>query len=123
MLGRSLKSAKKAGSSFERMVADYLAEALDDRGIDRQVRTGAKDLGDVRGVTIWGRKIAVECKNVLKMALPQWLREAEVERGNLDGLAGVVVHKRHGSAKPGEQLVTMTLADFAALLSGSRCSE
>ncbi|MFJ2619715.1 hypothetical protein [Glutamicibacter sp. NPDC087344] len=108
---------------MERVTADYLARALDDDGIDRQVRTGALDLGDVRGVKIWGQPVAIECKDVATMALPAWLREAERERGNLDALAGVVVHKRRGSAIPGEQLVTMTLRDFGALLSGARPDE
>lgn len=122
-VGRNLKSAKAAGSWLESITAKYLAAALDDDGIDRQVRVGALDIGDVRGVKIWGQRVAVECKNVATMALPAWLREAEVERGNLDALAGVVVHKRRGSRDPGSQLVTMTLRDFAALLSGARPDE
>lgn len=119
-MGRSLKSAKAAGTRFEGSVAKFLAKAVDDDGIDRQVRTGAKDLGDVRGVRIWGQPVAVECKDVATMALPAWLREAEVERGNKDALVGVVVHKRRGTADPADQYVTMTLLDFAALIAGAR---
>lgn len=119
-MGRSLRSAKNAGSRFERVTADYLAKALDDDGIDRQVKTGALDLGDVRGVKIWGQPVAIECKDVATMALPAWLREAEMERGNKDALAGVVVHKKRGTGDPGSQYVTMTLKDFAALLAGAR---
>ena len=37
---------------------------------------------------------------------------------NDDARVGVVVHKRHGKASPGEQLVTMRLQDFARLLGG-----
>lgn len=119
-MGRSLKSAKAAGTRFEGSVAKFLAKAVDDDGIDRQVRTGAKDLGDVRGVRIWGQPVAIECKDVATMALPAWLREAEVERGNKDALVGVVVHKRRGTADPADQYVTMTLLDFAALIAGAR---
>lgn len=119
-MGRSLRSAKNAGTRMERMTADYLAAALDDDGIDRQIKTGALDLGDVRGVKIWGQRVAVEVKNTAKVNLSGWVAEAEVERGNLDALAGVVVHKRHGRAAPEDQWVTMTLKDFAALLAGSR---
>ena len=120
ILGRSLKSAKNAGTRMERLTADYLAEALDDDGIDRQVKVGALDLGDVRGVKIWGQPVAIECKDVATMALPAWLREAEIERGNKDALAGVVVHKKRGTADPGSQYVTMSLRDFASLLAGAR---
>ncbi|KUM31867.1 hypothetical protein AQ436_01755 [Arthrobacter sp. EpRS66] len=119
-MGRSLKSAKAAGTRFEGSVAKFLAKAVDDDGIDRQVRTGAKDLGDIRGVRIWGQPVAIECKDVATMALPAWLREAEVERGNKDALVGVVVHKRRGTADPADQYVTMTLLDFAALIAGAR---
>lgn len=120
---RTLKSAKSAGSRMERVTADYLARALDDDGIDRQVRMGALDTGDVRGVKIHGQKIAIEVKNVAKMNLAGWAKEAEVERGNLDALAGVIVHKRHGNGVPGDQWVTLTLRDFAAIISGARDPE
>lgn len=46
---RNHRSAKKAGTRFERSVADYLAATLDDR-IDRRVKAGNKDCGDIGGV-------------------------------------------------------------------------
>ena len=116
---RSRSSAKAAGSWFERLMADWLAAQLDDDGIDRQVKVGARDIGDIRGVKAHGQRIAVECKEVARIALPAWVREAEVERGNLDALAGVVIHKRTGTRKPEEQFVTMTAADFVALITGA----
>lgn len=110
------------GATFERLVADYLAGALDDEGVDRQIKTGRKDKGDIRGVKVHGWRIAIECKNTTRTNLSGWVNEAEIERGNLDALAGVVVHKRTGKGKAqmGETYVTMTLADFAALLTGTR---
>jgi hypothetical protein len=108
------------GGTFERMVADYLARELDDDGIDRQVKTGTHDKGDIRGVKLHGQRIAVECKNWKANPIPTALREVEVERGNLDALAGVAIIKRHGKGKPEDQLVVMTLADFAAILKGTR---
>ena len=116
---RSRASAKKAGSSFERSTADYLAAVVDDR-IDRRVKNGAKDRGDIGGVRIHGQRIVLECKNAAKTSLGPWATEAETERGNDDALAGVIVHKRHGKGQPADQWVTMTLADFAALLTGNR---
>lgn len=110
------------GATFERMVADYMAAKLDDDGVDRQVKTGTKDKGDVRGVKIHGQRLAVECKYWAKLALSVWVKEVEIERGNLDALAGVVIHKRKGKGKGqmGEQFVTMTLDDLLALILGQR---
>ena len=116
---RTRASAKKAGSTFERTTADYLAVVVDDR-IDRRVKNGAKDRGDIGGVRIHGQRVVLECKNTAKTSLGPWATETEIERGNDDALAGVIVHKRHGTANPAEQWVTMTLADFAALLTGNR---
>lgn len=118
-MSRNRQSAKKAGASFERLVADYLRDHVDDR-IDRRPKTGAKDRGDIGGLrTVHGRIVA-ECKNTAQQRLSEWVGEAEIERGNDDALVGVVIHKRHGRAAAGEQYVTMRLADFAALLSGER---
>jgi len=116
---RTRASAKKAGSSFERQVADYLALTVDDR-IDRRVKSGTKDRGDIGGVRIHGLRVVLECKNTAKTSLGTWANEAETERGNDDALAGVIVHKRHGKGQPADQWVTLTLADFAALLTGNR---
>jgi hypothetical protein len=118
-MSRSRASAKKAGSSFERSTADYLASVVDDR-IDRRVKAGNKDRGDIGGVRIHGQRIVLECKNTAKTSLGPWANEAEIERGNDDALAGVVIHKRHGKGRPEDQWVTLTLADFAAILTGNR---
>lgn len=120
-MGRSLKSAKAAGSRFERLIADYLAEALNDDRIDRRVKTGAKDCGDIAGVRAYGgQRVVVECKDTAKVSLPQWVREAQIEADNDDALVGVVVHKRHGVGAPGGQWVSMTVDDLVALLTGQR---
>lgn len=116
---RTRATARKAGTAFERLVADYLAATVDDR-IDRRPKMGAQDRGDIAGVRCHGRRIVIECKNTTRPDLSGALAEAEVERGNDDALAGVVAHKRHGKGDPAAQLVTMTLADFAALLCGVR---
>lgn len=116
---RSRASAKAAGTRFEREVADYLARWVDER-IDRRVRYGRSDRGDIAGLTISGARVVAEVKNCTRTALAAWAAEAELERGNDDALVGVVVHKRHGHAAPGDQWVTMTLRDFAALLALAR---
>lgn len=118
-MARSRSSAKAAGSKFEREVADYLAEHVDDR-IDRRVKTGAKDRGDIAGIRFFGKRIVLECKNVTKMALSTWMNETELERGNDDALAGLIVHKRHGKGRMEDQWVTTTLGEFTALLTQER---
>ncbi len=120
---RNRRSAKAAGSLFESQVAGYLADALDDDRIERRARNGSKDRGDVGGVrTATGERVVVECKDVRKLNLSGWVDEAEVERGNDDAAVGVVAHKRlrFGAKNMGGTYVTMTLADFAVLLGGTR---
>lgn len=115
-MARTRASAKKAGTAFERLVADYLATHVDDR-IDRRVKTGAQDKGDIANVRdSYGRKIVIECKNTTRLALGTWIREAHQEAINDRAHVGLVVHKRHGNAAPEDQWVTMTLTDLVALL-------
>lgn len=118
-MGRSRASAKKAGSTFERQVADYLALYVDDR-IDRRVKTGSEDKGDIAGVRVHGERMVLECKDTAKISLGTWAGEAEVERVNDKALVTAVVHKRHGKGQPGDQWVTLTLRDLVALMTGVR---
>lgn len=116
---RNLTTARKAGARFERQQADYLAQVLNDDRIDRRVKTGAADKGDIGGVrTINGARVVIECKDTARLNLSLWLREAEVERGNDGAQIGVVMHKRIGTADPAMQYVTMTAETFARLVKG-----
>lgn len=120
MSPRSRASAKKAGTEFETSVARFFAAHVDER-IERRARNGAKDRGDVSGVrTAHGHRLVIEAKDCHKTELPKWIREAALEAGNDDAIAGVVVAKRRGTTDPGEQWVHMTLADLVALLTGQR---
>lgn len=117
---RNRRSARQAGARFERTIANYLAQQVDDR-IDRKVRTGARDTGDITGVRHMGRRITIETKDYGGRLLPaQWTSEAHTEMGNDDALAGIVVAKRRAVTDPGSQWVLMTLNDLVALLTGSR---
>lgn len=118
-MSRTRRSAKAAGARFERMTADYLAEHVDDR-IDRRVKTGARDKGDVGGLRHMGQRVTVECKDTSRITLGTWANEVDIERGNDDAGVGLIVHKRHGHGQPGDQWVTMTLRDLVALLTGER---
>lgn len=117
---RSNASAKAAGRNFEKLVAAYLAATVDDR-IERRRQTGALDRGDIAAVrTRSGQRVVIECKNTTRPALAAWLKEAETERQNDNAAIGVIAHKRHGNNKPAEQLITMTLKNFATLLKDRR---
>lgn len=125
-MARSRRSARDAGTRFESLVAAYLAAALGDGRIERRARCGSRDRGDVGGLTLRGRRVVVECKDLGgRLEAPAWLREAEAERGNDDAAFGVVVAKRRGVAADrrrlgamGGQLVLMDLRTLAAIVAG-----
>lgn len=119
-MARNRTSAKRAGAKFEKDVADYMAEHIDDR-IERRTMGGSLDRGDIGGIrTRHNEKVVVEVKNVTKQALPQWINEAHQEAENDGALVGVVVAKRHGNGNIGDQWLHMTLRDFSAILTGVR---
>jgi hypothetical protein len=119
-VARNRTSARAAGTRFERSIADYLAQVLDDDRIDRRAKTGAKDRGDIAGIRVHGQRLVVECKNTARATLPAWTAEAHTEADNDGALVGIVIHKRVGTADPGKQWVAMTVDDLAALLTGQR---
>lgn len=117
---RSRASAKQAGTRHERSIADCLARHVDDR-VDRRVKTGAKDRGDIAGLRVRGERVVLECKDYGgQFKVGPWLTEAEIERGNDDALAAAVVAKRRGMSDPLDQVVFMTVADLIALINGAR---
>lgn len=117
---RSPKSAKAAGSSFEKLIADVLAEHLDDR-IERRTKNGSKDRGDVSGLRFMGQRVVVECKNVSSgLSLSEWAKEAETERLNDDAGVWLIAHKRFGKGDPLDQWVSLTMRELVSLLTGVR---
>lgn len=118
-MARSRQSAKAAGARFERTIADYLRDNLDER-IDRRVKTGAADKGDIANVRdSHNRRIVLECKDYGgKLNLPEWVKEAHGEADNDNAHAGLVVAKRRGTTDPGKQWVAMTVNDLIRLLKG-----
>lgn len=119
-MSRTNRSARQAGAKFERSIADYLAAHYGDDRIDRRVKHGAKDRGDIAGMRVHGQPLVIECKNTTRLDLAGWAAEAETERGNDDALAGVIIHKRHGKTSPAQQWVTMTLRELLAIIDGER---
>lgn len=116
-MSRTRKTAKQVGARFERQIADYLAANLDDR-IDRRVKTGAKDCGDIANVRdSHNRRICIEAKDYGgKLNLPQWTKEAHTEADNDGAEIGIVIAKRRGTTNPGKQWVVMTVNDLIQLL-------
>ncbi|GJO30006.1 hypothetical protein NJB1507_37750 [Mycobacterium marinum] len=119
---RSRRSAKTAGTRFEASIANALATALDDDRIERRAKSGAKDRGDISGLRSYGRRIVAEAKDYGgRFLIGEWLTEAEIERGNDDASAAVVIAKRRGHGNPLDQAVICTLRDLIVLLGGERC--
>ena len=120
-MARSRASAKSAGARMERIVADCLSHHVDDR-IDRRVKTGAADKGDIGGLrTRDGRRVVVEVKDHGgKYQVGPWLDEAEQERINDNAEVGLVIAKRRGISDPLQQAVFMQVSDLIALLTGER---
>lgn len=115
-MARSRATAKSAGSTFERLIADFLAKVIDDR-IDRRVKTGAADKGDIAGVRFHGHRIVIETKDYAGRLVPaEWVKEAKIEAQNDKALVGIVIAKRRGTTNPAEQWVLMTVEELVALL-------
>lgn len=114
---RNRTSARKAGARFERLLADHLAQTIDTR-IDRQVKRGALDRGDIAGLTdTHGRPIAIECKDYGGRLLPtDWVRQAHTEAHNAGAHVGIVIAKRRGTTDPAQQWVLMEVSDLTRLL-------
>ena len=119
-VARSRASAKSAGSTHERRIADWLAWRLKDDRIDRRVKTGAADKGDIGGVrTPWGSRIVIEAKDYGgRILAAQWVAEAQTEAVNDGADIGVVIAKRKGVTDPAKQWVLMDVETFARLIEG-----
>lgn len=120
-MSRNRKSAKAAGARMEQAVADYLAWALNDHRVERRHLSGSQDRGDITGVMLDGERVCIEVKNTSRSDVSAHLAEAQTEAGNDDAVFWAVVQKRHGVGidsplKVGQQLVVMTLNQYATIL-------
>ena len=104
-------SPRRKGSAFERDVVGYLRE----HGFPEAERAyGAgrpEDVGDIDGIP----GVTVEVKNHARLALAQWIDEAERERVNARQPYGVVVVKRRGKSAASSYVVC-DLATFTRLI-------
>ena len=119
-MARSRASATAAGSSFERLIADWLRDHVSEF-IDRRVKTGALDKGDISNVRLpSGERVVLELKNTTRATLAGWVQEAQQEAVNDGAALGIVVHKRHGKGKAEDQYVTMTMRELAVILNAQK---
>jgi hypothetical protein len=109
---------KVRGTRWEVAVRDYLREKHYNLGVENEEdieRTGAvhgqNDRGDIRGLRRW----VIECKDEQKIDLPQYIREAKVEKDNASAWwYAVVVKARRKSVS--DAYVVMDLAQFVSIL-------
>lgn len=113
-----MSKSKQKGTTFERLIADGFAAALEDDRIDRAPLRGTGDRGDIANVRTPNGKLAIECKNVAKTNLAGWVTEAQQEAGNADAAAGIVIHKRARKGQFIDQYVTMTVRELLVLVWG-----
>lgn len=108
-------ASKIKGASYERSIVQYLREC--GFTVDRTRAGWSDDRGDIHGVTSpEGKPFVFECKNQRTIRLNEWLNELDDEIANASGVAGVLVHKRHGSVSPAEQHATLPLGMLVQLL-------
>jgi len=99
---------KRKGSAFERLIADYLAERMP---CERIPAGATLDRGD-----LWTPLAAIQCKAHRTLSLGAWLVATLQQQANAGKALHALVVKRTGSAKPEEQFVVMTLAQFREIL-------
>lgn len=103
------------GSSFERLMADWF-KAQWSQYVDRKVKTGGKDTGDIGNFWVGSHEVTIECKNLKSYDLAGAVSEAEQESLNAATLCGVAIVKRKGKGQPADQYVVMTAHSFIKLL-------
>lgn len=105
----------RKGSAFERQTADYWRDNYSEF-IDRRVKTGAKDKGDLANVRAGSHRLVIECKNERAIRLAGWIAEAVEEAANDDALCGIVIAKAKGKGKPEDQYAILRQEDLLKIL-------
>jgi hypothetical protein len=106
-----MSRSRAKGTAAESQVVAYL-QSMGFPKAERRALHGVNDRGDVTGIP----STVIQVKNWDQMELGQWVNQA-IRQRDTDGAAwGVVWHKRKKYQFPGQWYVTMTGADFVALL-------
>jgi len=110
-------SANKAkGTSFETDVVNFLKPEFPHA--ERRASAGKNDKGDIAGIYNAKGSWALECKNVQRITLSEFVDEAKAEATNAgaDYYAAIVKRRRKGVA---HAFVVMELEQFRSLVSVS----
>jgi hypothetical protein len=105
-------SAKAKGRKWEAACALWLRTKGYFDDAKRRRQTGAKDEGDLDGIT----GVVAECKHERTYKPQEWLREAEAERINAGVPVGFVWVRSNGQPDPGEGHIIMRPDVFFDLL-------
>jgi hypothetical protein len=101
-------NSRAKGARYERQVELWLTSQFGNR-VTRLNGSGHRGEDfDLDGV------LSIEVKNCAKLALSEWLAQADRDAGP-DRLP-IVLHKKRGSSSVGDDYVTMKARDLAALL-------
>ena len=104
-------ASRRKGSRAEVAVVHALRRAGWDADTSRNVLEGRRTGDDI----VWDGPASIEVKDVTKLDLSGWLRQAQENAGDR---VGVVWHKKRGTAKAEGWYVTMTGEDFLRLIGG-----
>lgn len=112
-----MSKQRQKGTRHETALVEYLkANGFPDAR--REVLHGARDVGDIGGITWQGKPVVIEAKDHQTQRPKAWLEEAEAERVNAGAdIAAVVAHRKGcGKARFGENDVFIELRHVARLL-------
>ena len=106
-------ASRRKGSRAEVAVVHALRRAGWDADTSRNVLEGRRTGDDI----VWDGPASIEVKDVTKLDLSGWLRQAQENSGDR---VGVVWHKKRGVPNTNAEgwYVTMTGADFLRLIRG-----
>ena len=102
-------TSRRKGSRAEVAVVHALRRAGWDADTSRNVLDGRRTGDDI----VWDGPASIEVKDVTKLDLSGWLRQAQANAGDK---VGVVVHKKRGVANAEGWYCTMTFADLLTLI-------
>ena len=111
--GMSGATSRRKGSRAEVAVVHALRAAGWAADTSRNVLEGRRTGDDI----VWDGPASIEVKDVAKMDLSGWLRQAQENAGER---VGVVWHKRRGQADAASWYVTIEAADFLRLIEEHR---
>jgi hypothetical protein len=106
-----VNKSKAKGTAAETAIANCLTE--ENIPAHRNALSGSADIGDI---SVWDGEITIEVKNEKRMALSEYVDEANKEKDNAKSWLGVAWHKRRGCTDPRRWYVTMDGESFIKII-------